>query len=77
MYFHNLGQKVVEKLTKSRKIEFSMACFTAIFYQKMSKCGFWLAGCVLAGKYKLFRNFPWDFLSLKLLVKFYFLVIII
>ena len=57
----NLNQKFVAKFTKLRKIGFSMECFThrfsAIFYQKKSKFGFWVTHWVLAIKPKYFRDF--------------------
>ena len=34
---YNLGQKVVDKLTKLSKIDFSMECFTADFLQDFTK----------------------------------------
>ena len=46
LHIRNLPQKVVDKLTKLSKIDFSMECFTADFFceilPKASKFGFGL-----------------------------------
>ena len=58
---YNLGQGVGDKLTNLSKIGFSIECFTAdffaIFYQKVSKIGFWVDGWVLAAIFFKFPNF--------------------
>ena len=58
---YNLRQGVGDKLTNLSKIGFSIECFTAdffaIFYQKLSKIGFWVDGWVLAATFFKFPNF--------------------
>ena len=52
------------QIDEIKQNSFSMECFTAdilrLFYQKMSKFGFWLDGCALAIKSKHSMDF-WKF----------------
>ena len=53
---YNLGQKIVEKLSKLNKIGFSMESFTTDFPQ-FFKFSILVTGCVLAINSKQFRDF--------------------
>ena len=56
----NLGQRVVDKLPKLSKTDYSMGCFTADFCEilpKTSKFGFWVVGWIIVIKSNHFRDF--------------------
>ena len=63
--FHNLGQKVGDKLTKLSKIGFSMEWFTADFLQFFTKnVKIWLLVGRLSTRHQIqaFQGFPGNFL---------------